>query len=181
MKAYFIYTLILLGLLLVGCAENPALIGLKEEVPKSTEGNESESEAGDSQMVSGPPRVSVSADDVSADVARDVWCWKEESLCSLEPNPPAEQLYGYHSLSVKAGDVFSIVISTDGIPATDHIYYPDIIEATQIRLDEEKKVEVNNKQITAPTEKGKYYYSLKLQWDGELVGQAYYVFSISVQ
>ncbi|WP_096270781.1 hypothetical protein [Paucisalibacillus globulus] len=182
MKNYFIYAHILLVLLLVGCAENPALIGLKEEeVPQSTNTKEGETETKENNAVSKPPSVQVHSGDKSTYVALDVWCWKEESLCSLEPNPLEEQLYGMQPLLVEPDEVINISISTDEPDVPDHIFYPDIIDLTQVRLGEEKEVEINNRQILAPMETGRYYYSLKLQWDGELVGQAYYVFSISVR
>lgn len=171
------------GMLLVGCAENPALIG---EAPEASESNDNSADtetANERKVVDSPPTVQVAnkANDESTHVALDIWCWKEESLCSLEPNPPEEQLYGWKPLPVEPGEIFNFMTTTDEIPETDHIYSPDIIELTQIRLGEKQEVEVNGRDITAPMEKGKYYYSLKLQWDGEVVGQAYYVFSILVR
>ena len=181
MKKYNVFLLFIIGIILVGCAENPALIGLKEEVQEASESDESNPETTkEKKVVDSPPEVYVSFDDHAGTVRLDVWCWKEESLCSLEPNPPSEELYGVRPIFVKAGKVFEIIITLDGIPETDHIYNPDIIELKQIRLGEETEVEVSNKKITAPTEKGRYYYSLKLQWDGEVVGQAFYAFSINV-
>ncbi|MEN2767609.1 hypothetical protein [Ornithinibacillus xuwenensis] len=181
MKKCFLFFLMLIGVTLVGCAENPALIGLKEEVQESPISKESESEKEESGNVAKPPDVQVWTDEDSTVVVLDVWCWKEVSLCSLEPNPPEEQLYGSPPLKVEPGEVFEFAISTSEIPESDHIYFPDYIELTQIRLDEEKEVEVTNRRITAPMEKGRYYYAMKLQWEGEVVGQAYYVFGINVQ
>ncbi|MFS0674666.1 hypothetical protein [Ornithinibacillus sp. 179-J 7C1 HS] len=181
MKKCYLFLLFIIVVTLVGCAENPALIGLNEEVQESPDGNESEPAVGESHSVSGPPDVHVGIDEESTLVVLDVWCWKEESLCNLEPNPPQEQLYGSPPLRVKPGEEFSFAIATTGIPESDHIYSPDEIELTQIRLSEENEVEVNNSNITAPMEKGRYYYSMKLKWDGDVVGQAYYVFGIIVQ
>lgn len=181
MKKYSISFLLIIGIFLVGCAENPALKGMKEEAVRSPDSIENEPDNQESHGESEVPTVDIGTEEKSTLVALDVWCWKEESLCSLKPNPPEEQLYGWEPLGVEPGEVFSFSISTSGQPKSDHIYNPDSVELTQVNFDEEKKVEVNNRQITAPMEKGRYYYYLKLQWDGDLVGQAYYVFGIIVQ
>ncbi|WP_042144450.1 hypothetical protein [Paucisalibacillus sp. EB02] len=173
MKKSFVLLFIMIGVILVGCAENPALIGIKEKIPESPESEET-------QIVGKPPGVDVYTIDGSTYVPLDVYCWKEESLCSLEPNPPEEQLYNFPPLQVRPGQGITLLLSTDEIPESDHIYYPDHMELIQIKLDERKEVEINNGEIIAPKESGRYYYSLKLQWDGELKGQAYYVFSVNV-
>lgn len=167
--------MIAIGMFLVGCAENPALKGVIEEVVETPE-------IGENQISIKAPNVHVGTDELTTYVVLDVMCWEEESQCSLEPSSPMEQLYGEQPLRVKPGEEFSFSISTNDTPESNHIYSPDIIELTQFKSGEEKEAEVkNSRQITAPMETGKYYYSLKLQWDGELVGQAYYVFAIYVK
>jgi len=51
----------------------------------------------------------------------------------------------------------------------------------QIGKDSESTFEVINKQFTAPNEKGIYYYSAILTFDGDLKGEAIYAFSLSVR
>jgi len=166
--------LVVTGIILFGCAENPALIGINEEVSGSPESEET-------QLVSKPPSVDIYNVEGSTFVVLDVYCWKEESLCSIEPNEPEELLYGKPPLQTRPGQGISLLLSTDSIPETDHIYFPDEMELIQMKLGERKEVEIDDGVIIAPMEPGRYYYSLKLQWDGELQGQAYYVFGVNVR
>ncbi|NAO99780.1 hypothetical protein FRY77_27780 [Halomonas sp. MG34] len=45
---------------------------------------------------------------------------------------------------------------------------------------EEVHYNVENSNMTAPTE-GKYYYNIITEWDGELIGTAIYAFAILVR
>ena len=69
------------------------------------------------------------------------------------------------------------------VSGADRLYLtnPEKIELIQIGKDEESTFEVTNKQFTAPKEKGVYYYSAILTWDGDLKGEAIYAFSLSVR
>lgn len=168
MKKRFIVLVFLICAVLFGCSNEET----DKKVTPGPEHTNKEMKLPDIQITDG---------NLSTMVFKDVWCLKVENLCSLTPNPPQEVVdSSMQPLRVQPGDVFDISISTNGIPESNHIYSPDIIELTQFKSDEEKVVEVTNHQATAPTEEGLYYYSLKLQWDGDYVGQAYYAFSVRV-
>ncbi|SHF71206.1 hypothetical protein [Ornithinibacillus halophilus] len=69
-----------------------------------------------------------------------------------------------------------------GADVPDLVTNPDKVKVVQFKGDEEKEIEVIDKRsMIAPMEEGKYFYSLKLEWDSELVGQAYFAFSILVR
>ncbi|WP_047984986.1 hypothetical protein [Ornithinibacillus californiensis] len=185
MKKYIIFLMIFICVGLFGCAENPALISNN---PSSVEKAQSSTEVETEERVIRLPYVAVyyetETESDSSAVFEDVWCWKEEENCSLEPSSPIDIFNegGWPPLQVKPGEEFSITIAGNDITDPEHLTNPDKIEAIQYKWGEEgKKVDVRNRQITAPTEKGRYYYSLKFQWDGELVGQAYFAFGINVR
>ena len=69
------------------------------------------------------------------------------------------------------------------VSSADLLYLtsPDKVELIQIGKDGESTFEVINQQFTAPKEKGVYYYSAILTWDGDLKGKAIYAFSLSVR
>ena len=100
----------------------------------------------------------------------DMFCWEEEEdgkTCSLEPTPPNELLKTetHFSLAKESKVTFSFAASdADSLYLTN----PEKIELIQIGKDGESTFEVIDKQFTAPKEKGVYYYSAILTWDGDV-------------
>ncbi|WP_010094065.1 hypothetical protein [Ornithinibacillus scapharcae] len=169
MSKRLIAIVLLVFAVLVGCSNEETS---KKEVPESKNSNQ------EIRL----PMIDIIAGDIAGPVYKDVWCLKEESLCSLTPNPPQEVVSSNPPpLRVRPGDVFQISITTDSIPESKEIYTPDISELKLWKGNEELTVEATDYQITAPMEEGLYYYSMKLQWDGYYTGQAYYAFSLRVQ
>ncbi|SHG29973.1 hypothetical protein [Ornithinibacillus halophilus] len=58
-----------------------------------------------------------------------------------------------------------------------------MIEVTQIHKGNKSKVDITktNRQFTAPTETGLYYYNVHAKWEEEIKGEAYYAFKVAVR
>ena len=161
---------ILIGIFLVGCTENEVV---KEEPVV------------DPPQEIGKPFDFYVLDENSTgyDAILDTFCWEEEEVdktCSLEPTPPNELLKRETHISLTRESKVSF-----SFPASDsdriYLTNPEKIELIQIGKDGESTFEVIDKQFTAPKEKGVYYYSAILTWDGDLKGEAIYAFSLSVR
>lgn len=173
MRKTKIILLILIGIFLVGCSKN-----VEEDLPKEPI-EETSIEIGN------PPNVYIVFDDHGTPVTLDKYCWDEEEndkTCSIEPTPPEELLRGQTHLSVAQGAElsFSLPAPYPSSSATE-LLQPDKIELIQTKKDEKSTIEVTNKEFTAPNEKGVYYYSAILTFDGDIKGEAIYAFSLSVR
>jgi len=108
------------------------------------------------------------------------YCWdisKGKSEC-VDTAGPVELLKDEKPIQIKAGE--QIKLNMDYTPK------PNKIHLSQIDNDDEKEIEINDNQFTAPDEKGTYFYSYGVWWmdeeDEDLSnGDAFYAFVIEVQ
>ncbi|MFS0674671.1 hypothetical protein [Ornithinibacillus sp. 179-J 7C1 HS] len=195
-KVSLILALLLLSLILIGCSneENEAS---ESQAPKN-EKSESENEISENESIADseepsqdesdrplvPLLLSLSSESSDRGTAGivDVWCFGEsEDPCNLSPKPPNEILSGVPPLSTIPEEIVSLAWAFEGPTPDGRLFNPDDMELKQIRLGEEEMVEVRNRQFTAPTEPGRYYYSLTVKWNNDLKGAAHYAFSVSVR
>lgn len=161
--------IILIGIFLVGCSKNDVI----EEEPL----------VDSSQEIGQPFDISVHDGDQTNNLKLDSFCWAEEEedkTCSIEPRPPHELLQGATHLSVEKGANISLSLRTSD-PSWLYLLSPEKIDLVQIHKGEKSTFEVTSKQFFAPKEKGVYYYSAILTWDGDQKGEAIYAFSLSVR
>ena len=113
----------------------------------------------------------------------DKYCWEVEGkTCALEATPPEELLQGMTPISVDQGEKISFSLPHHiRLNSVTELLQPHKIELIQTKKDETSTFEVTNKEFTAPNEKGVYYYSAILTFDGDIKGEAIYAFSLSVR
>lgn len=171
MKFHGLIAAILIGLLLGGCSEEKPVV----EEPQLSEENR--------QALGKPPEFSVSISGNEFPAVWDKYCWEDdEKTCSLQPHPPEEVIKVYNSTSnpkAKLGEEISFHLNTP--PESPLFKQPYSIEIIQFYENEEINVEIIDKKMLAPIEKGKSYYSAILRWDGDLKGEAIYAFSLMVR
>ncbi|MFD2043267.1 hypothetical protein ACFSTA_02590 [Ornithinibacillus salinisoli] len=172
MKKRGIILSVLLAFILVGCFSEDTT---KEESPSEPPKNSNDNLK--------PPDFQAHTEGGASGIL-DKYCWEDdEKTCSLEPNPPDEVLLD-HQLSpmkVQPGEEISFSISATKLPQNDDILKPTQIELIQQKSQEQTEVNVNDLKMTAPFEKGRYYYTAFVRWDNSLRGEATYAFEILVQ
>lgn len=165
----------LIGLILGGCLGDKPI---EEEAHLPQESNE---------VIGNPPALSVIAQNVSTFALLDTFCWNnEESTCVAEPDQPQKVV---EKSGQAGGGVQSPVISKQGGNITfassstleGDFTSPDNFDVLQVYKGEESVVEVTGNIMMAPTEKGRYFYSVTARWDGDVKGEAIYVFSLLVK
>jgi hypothetical protein len=126
-----------------------------------------------------PPNVYIEIDNKRFDTKLGTYCWsaKGKGIC-VDTAGPVEQLEGEEPIQVEPGEKITFGMDFDPKPNQFHVL--------QIGNGEEKEVELNNNQITAPVEKGIYYYSYGVWWMDNKVenlshGDAFYAFVIEVK
>jgi hypothetical protein len=166
-----IILLILTGIILIGCSKT-----VEENLPK-------EPPKVISNGIENPPIFRIVSGDHGTPGTLDKYCWEEEEkTCALEATPPKERLKGIHPIRLDQEEKITFSLSTSELnSATEQLIQPDKIELIQTKNDEESTFEVKNKEFTAPNEKGIYYYSAILTFDGDIKGEAIYAFSLSVR
>jgi hypothetical protein len=180
-KKCYVLLLVMIGITLVGCAENPALIGL-EEVKKPSEISEPEEEQNDEVVYrkKSPADFDVSTPEVGISAVLDKYCWEsEEKTCSIEPSDVQKLVEGYVPLDAEKGQLITYRQAID-IERPDFPKF-DELRIIQYRMQGEKEVKLVENGFLAPEEEGKYYYLVHLKWNGDLVGEAYYAFSLYVK
>jgi len=161
---------ILIGILLVGCTKN-----IEEDLPK-------EPLEETSKEIGNPPEVALISGTLGIPLTLDKYCWEEEGkTCALEATPPKELLQEKHPIRLDQGEKVTFSLSASNPNSLTEFLQPDKIELIQTKKDEISTFEVTNKEFTAPNEKGIYYYSAILTFDGDIKGKAIYAFSLSVR
>ncbi|MUK89363.1 hypothetical protein GMD78_13425 [Ornithinibacillus sp. L9] len=163
----------LLAILLVGCFSEDSA---KEESPSKPPETQNKNLT--------PPHFQPHTGVDSAAGILDKYCWEnDEKNCSIEPNPPDEVLLDRQlsPMKVVPEEEISLSVSTSDIPQNNDIFNPTQIELIEHKTQEKTEVSLTDMTMTAPSEKGRYYYTAILRWDNSLQGEAAYAFEILVQ
>ena len=160
----------ILGIFLIGCSKN-----VEEDLPKKPI-EETSIEVGN------PPEVIIGSVELGTQATLDKYCWEEKrKTCALEATPSKEILQGRRRIRLNQGEKVIFSLAASKPPSLTELLQPNKIELIQTKNDEEYTFEVKNKEFTAPNEKGIYYYSAILTFDGDIKGEAIYAFSLSVR
>lgn len=124
-----------------------------------------------------PPNVIVEIDGETYEAILGSYCWdilKGKTEC-IDTAGPVDLLIDKEPVQIKAGE--EIKLNMDYTPK------PNKIHLSQIKNNDEKEIEINDHQFTAPDEKGTYFYSFGVWWMDEDVslGNAYYAFALEVK
>jgi hypothetical protein len=157
--------------------------GEKEESNNQSDKNASENSEEenntDSEQSITPPNyhVSLEGEDIGFMTATGGRCWETDGgSCSIDPPDVNKIIEGSQAFFIEKGKkVTSRLDPSPGLPRFDQF------TITQYRQGEEKIIEHSNGSFAAPEEPGRYNYLVHFQWDGEVVGEAYYGFSLAVR
>ncbi|WP_372660974.1 hypothetical protein [Cohnella sp.] len=121
-----------------------------------------------------PPNVMIEIEDQKYETILGTYCW---STGCVDTIGPVELLEGETPISVKPGVVIKFVMDYEPKPNQFHV--------TQINEDKRTEVELKGNRISAPIQKGIYYYNYGVWWMDEEVenvshGDAFYNFVIEV-
>ncbi|MEH7381007.1 hypothetical protein V7138_11045 [Bacillus sp. JJ1533] len=121
---------------------------------------------------SNPPETSIQIGDETYSTVLGTYCWR--STCADTAGPEV-LLEGKDPIVVEPGEEITFIMDYEPMPNEVHVAY--------YLGDKETEVEVDNHHITAPEEKGVYYYSYGVWWnDGEVSkGDAFYAFALEVK
>jgi hypothetical protein len=105
------------------------------------------------------------------------YCWElDGAICSIKPPNVEELLEGSQAFIAEKGQkIIGRLNPTPELPRFDQI------TITQYRLGKEKIIESTSGSFIAPEEPGRYNYLVHIQWDSEIVGEAYYGFSLGIR
>ena len=125
-----------------------------------------------------PPKVQIEIGDERYETTLGTYCWNGsgDSAC-VDTAGPVDLLAGKEPIKVKPGEKISFVM--------DYELKPNEMTVVQIHDNKESDVVIKGNGITAPTEKGVYYYSYGVWWLDEKEsnvsqGDASYVFVLEV-
>lgn len=121
-----------------------------------------------------PPKVFLEIDHEMFEATLGTYCWN--GTC-IDTAGPIELLEGKKPIIVKSGETVKLVMDFEPKPNEIHV--------VEMSENEETEVEVKDNQITAPKEKGIYYYSYGAWWMDEKEenvsnGDAFYAFVLEV-
>ncbi|WP_225986053.1 hypothetical protein [Psychrobacillus glaciei] len=126
-----------------------------------------------------PPNVLIEIGKETYETKLGTYCWNNENngVC-VDTVGPIELLKGTEPIHVKSGDQIKFVMNYEP--------KPNEFSVTQMNNSEQIEISIKDNQITAPTEKGTYYYSYSVWWmDDHLEnvsnGDAFYAFVIQVK
>ncbi|MFS0674670.1 hypothetical protein [Ornithinibacillus sp. 179-J 7C1 HS] len=181
-KVWLISALLMMSIILIGCSSESDEASENDISENESPTDQPEQTEATSFKVITPPDLYLVYDGrIDAAGKVDQWCWeKSGEPCNITPNPPNEVLQGFKALSIKQGEPFKLSWTSNDSSPDGRIFSFDSIEVEQIRMGEEKMIEVKNNQIIAPTESGRYFYSVTLKWTDSLKGEAHYAFSLAV-
>lgn len=122
-----------------------------------------------------PPKALIEIGNETYETTIGSYCW--ENTCT-DTAGPVELLEGKDPVEVKPGEIISFRM--------DYEPKPNQISVTQINNNKESNVEVKGNRITAPMQKGIYYYSYGVWWMDEIEsnlshGSAFYAFALEVK
>ncbi|SHF71065.1 hypothetical protein [Ornithinibacillus halophilus] len=175
-----VLVLLLIGIFsVVGCSND------EEESPTPEKEEETE-QSDETTWKEPPPHVFGDSENGGNFMAiRDTYCWGEEDgeACTRTPKHPSETTEGIRAMVVSKGEKinYSINIMPGSLPN------PNQMVVTQFYLNEEEGEVIGSVEhdwvgeFEAPEEGGRYHYIIHAKWDGEVVGEAYYAFSMIVK
>lgn len=127
-----------------------------------------------------PPSVLVETADKTYETTLGSYCWEHSkgTVECVDTAGPVDLLKDKEPIQIRAGE--DIKMNMDYTPK------PNKMHLTQVMNDDEKEIEINDHQFTAPDEKGTYFYSYGVWWIDEDVedlshGSASYAFSLEVK
>jgi len=167
-KIRFVLFIALIAYLFIGCThneENAIEIDEEEEIKIPTM----------------PPDLSLITSHTSVPLTRYGYCWNEND-CSLSPQNPKDVLVDQRPLRVTSGETLTFDTATS-LSYKGQVIKPNIIEVTHIYKGNETKIDVSDKRLVAPEDKGTHYFNVYAKWeeeiDGEEVtGEAYHAFKL---
>lgn len=121
-----------------------------------------------------PPKVFIEIDNELFETTLGTYCWN--GTC-VDTAGPIELLKGKKPVKVKPGENISFVMDYEPKPNEFHV--------VEMSENKETEVIVKDNQITAPTQKGVYYYAYGVWWMDEKEenvskGDAFYAFVLEV-
>lgn len=129
-----------------------------------------------------PPDTDIEVDHKQYDTILGAYCWdyrtsndNREDEC-VDVAGPVELLADEEPIAVNPGEHMTLII--------DDERKPDDVQLSQMKNDEETDIEIDDNQLTAPEEKGIYYYDYDVSWvaDGDQShGDVSYAFVIEVK
>ncbi|MCM3392682.1 hypothetical protein [Cytobacillus oceanisediminis] len=126
-----------------------------------------------------PPKTFIEVDNERFETILGTYCWssKGQSEC-VDKAGPIELLEGSEPIEVSPGESVTFIMEYE--PKPNKIY------VLQISNNEESEVKVSNNHLSAPTQKGIYYYSYGAWWMDEKKesisnGDANYAFALEVK
>ena len=126
-----------------------------------------------------PPELMIQIGTDTYETILGTYCWSGEGkgVC-VDTAGPIELLQGKEPIKVEAGEEMSFMMNYEPKPTE--------LNVMQIHDQEEYAVKLINDTITAPLEKGIYYYAYSAWWMSEKeanvsLGDACYAFAIEVQ
>lgn len=159
MNKWFFLFLVLIGISLAGCSKSESLTN--------------------KMTGSKPPIAMIKIGEETFSTKLGSYCWtvRNKSTC-VDTAGPVELLKNVKPVQVKAGEKVTFEL--------DYEPKPNEIHVTQINENKETDVLVEDNHLTAPMEKGVYYYSYGVWWmDKKDVnvsnGDAFYAFVLEVR
>ncbi|MGG3574779.1 hypothetical protein ABES80_20315 [Bacillus gobiensis] len=125
-----------------------------------------------------PPKVLIEIENETYETILGSYCWGglEKSTC-VDTAGPIKLLEGKKPIRVKPGETISFMMNYEP--------KPNEINVVKINDNKESDVVVKDNQITAPMQKGVFYYSYRVGWMDEKKtnvsnGDAFYAFVLDV-
>ena len=126
-----------------------------------------------------PPKVSIEVGNELYETTLGSYCWNGwmNSTCA-DTAGPIDLLKDTKPIKVKPGEKISFVMNYEPKPSE--------MDVVQFHENKESKIELTENKITAPTQKGIYYYAYSVWWQDEKdpnvsQGDAFYAFVIEVE
>lgn len=126
------------------------------------------------KQLKSPPKLEVTVGEQTTEATIGTFCW--DGKCEDKVGP-VELLKNVKPIVVAPNAEIKLT--------QDEKYKPTTVDLTMIHNDKEKDLQFNGKTVTAPTEKGVYYYAYFGQWyekDKQYrSADAQYAFAIKVE
>lgn len=126
------------------------------------------------KQLKSPPKLEVKVDGQTTEATIGTYCW--DGKC-VDTAGPVDLLKGVKPIVVAPNTEIKLTQNDK--------YKPSTVDLTMIHNDKEKDLQFNGKSITAPAEKGVYYYAYFGQWyekeDQYRSADAQYAFAIKVE
>ncbi|MCT8136659.1 hypothetical protein H1D32_02180 [Anaerobacillus sp. CMMVII] len=123
---------------------------------------------------SSPPKVFLEIDNQNYETTLGTYCWNNGCVDTIGP---VELLEGKEPIVVMPGETIRIGMNYNPKPS--------VVSLQQFKDIQQTDIEIKNNQITAPLEKGVYYYSYGVWWLDQKTnvshGDAFYAFAIEIK